>query len=446
MRGPGMWWRGKSTPAKVETYTRWSFHFFAVIEIASIGLQGFVQVEPWVASCLLLMVGTHSVACAVTASRALDWTRGRRGRPGRLLWTLGVITAAVAVAAIGIAERGPDGEGVDSLAAGVFGLVLIFGAGTIALGVRNRRRLYAIVGGFAAGAASVSLPLSTPASAALTALAVLLGAGLLTFTASFSVWLLDVVYELDAARETRARLAVAEERLRFGRDLHDVVGRNLAVIALKSELAVRLARRGRAEAVEQMIEVQRIARESQREVRDVVRGYREADLEVELAGAQGVLTAAGIRCELTGEAAGLPGEVQSALGWVVREATTNVLRHGDAGRCVVSLRVVEGRVVLVVVNDGVGASSGAVSGASSGAVSGASSGADFGADLGGDPRADSGSGAGRGSGADGSGLAGLRERLAAVDGTLEAGRVGGGLFRLVAEVPLSTAVVSEAMA
>lgn len=102
-------------------------------------------------------------------------------------------------------------------------------------------------------------------------------------TSAFSVWLLNAVYELDEARETRARLAVAEERLRFGRDLHDVMGRNLAVVALKSELAVQLARRGRPEALEQMVEVQRIARETQREVREVVRGYREADLRTELA-------------------------------------------------------------------------------------------------------------------------------------------------------------------
>ena len=115
-----------------------------------------------------------------------------------------------------------------------------------------------------------------------TGLVVFFAAGFLAFTCAFSVWLLNAVYELDEARETRARLAVAEERLRFGRDLHDVMGRNLAVIALKSELAVQLARRGRPEAVDQMIEVQRIAQESQREVRDVVRGYREADLGVEL--------------------------------------------------------------------------------------------------------------------------------------------------------------------
>ncbi|ROP52343.1 two-component system sensor histidine kinase DesK [Streptomyces sp. PanSC9] len=212
-------------------------------------------------------------------------------------------------------------------------------------------------------------------------------------------WTLSVLWEAERAREVEARLAVAEERLRFGRDLHDVLGRNLSVISLKSELAVQLARRGRPEAVEQMIEVQRIAQESQREVRDVVRGYREADLGVELAGAQGVLTAAGIDCEVRAESAELPAEVQSALGWVVREATTNVLRHGDAGRCTVGLRVREGHVVLTVENDGVAARASAPGGG-------------------------------------GSGLTGLRERLAAVAGTLEAGVVDADRFRVVAEVPL----------
>ncbi len=190
------------------------------------------------------------------------------------------------------------------------------------------------------------------------------------------------------------------------------MGRNLAVIALKSELAVQLAQRGRPEAVEQMVEVQRLAHESQREVREVVRGYREADLAVELAGAQGVLAAAGIDCTVSGAtAAGLPVAVQSALGWVVREAATNVLRHGDARRCAVRLRVLEGGWCLSVENDGVSEGAGTGSG---GGASGSS----------GPP------------GSSGSGLAGLRERLAEVDGTLEAGPAERGLFRLTAEIPL----------
>lgn len=74
-----------------------------------------------------------------------------------------------------------------------------------------------------------------------------------------------------------------------------------------------------------------------------VRGYREADLRAELTGAQGVLAAADNDCEVSGSATGLPTQIQSALGWVVREATTNVPRHGDAGRCAVSLRTAAGR-------------------------------------------------------------------------------------------------------
>ncbi|KOT31256.1 histidine kinase [Streptomyces caelestis] len=404
MGRPGGWWGRKSTPAKIETYTRWSFHFICLSELAAIGLPAFGRVGGRLALVLSLLVAAHTALGMVVVSRALDWTRGRRPQPLRLLWALGVLTAALAVAALGIAEHGPSGDGVDAAAGSLFGGVLCFGTGVIALGIRDRRRVLAVVGGFGTGTALVTWLLGAPVPTALgTAALVLAGSGFIAFTAVFSVWLLNAVYALDEARETRARLAVAEERLRFGRDLHDVMGRNLAVIALKSELAVQLARRGRPEAVEQMIEVQRIAQESQREVRDVVRGYREIDLEAELSGARGVLRAAGIDCEVSGGTGGLPSEVQSALGWVVREATTNVLRHGDAKKCTVSVRMPEGRVVLTVQNDGAAARSGPA-----GPV-----------------------------GVGGSGLAGLRERLVAVGGTLDARGVGKGVFRLVAEVPLT---------
>ncbi|WP_406348372.1 histidine kinase [Streptomyces sp. NBC_00144] len=218
-------------------------------------------------------------------------------------------------------------------------------------------------------------------------------------TTRCSAWHLGVMWKLHEAKDVEARLAVAEERLRFGRDLHDVMGRNLAVIALKSELAVQLARRGRPEAVDQMTEVQRMAHEAHREVRDVVRGYRGVDLATELGGAQGVLEAAGIECTVTGPPDGLPADVQSALGWVVREAATNVLRHGDARRCTVAVARSASGATLTVENDG--------------AVGGSGSGA-----------------------SPGTGLAGLRERLTAVDGTLTAGPAPGWRFRLTAEVPL----------
>ncbi|MGC9479472.1 sensor histidine kinase [Streptomyces sp. WG4] len=403
MRRPRRWWGRKSTPAKVETYTRWSFHFFGVIEMLAMGASAYERVGPRPATGLAVLVTVHAAVGMAVASRSLNWTRGLRPQPLRLLWGYAALTAVISSGTVLLAEHA-SGDAVDTAAGSAFGGVLCFGAGMITLGVRDRRRAVAVVGGFALGAGLVSFPLGLGAADALAVAAlVLVAGGFLAFTSVFSVWLLDAVYTLDEAKETRARLAVAEERLRFGRDLHDVMGRNLAVIALKSELAVQLSRRGRPEAVEQMIEVQRIAQESQREVRDVVRGYREAALEVELTGARGVLSAAGIDSEVTGGTDGLPAEVQSALGWVVREATTNVLRHGDAQKCAVAVRISEGRVVLTVENDGVPEVTGSADAVGAGG---------------------------------GSGLAGLRERLAAVDGTLEAGSVGKGVFRLTAEVPL----------
>ncbi|PAN01000.1 sensor histidine kinase [Streptomyces sp. Alain-F2R5] len=403
MRRPRRWWGRKSTPAKVETYTRWSFHFFGVVEMLAMGASAYERVGPRPATGLAVLVTVHAAVGMAVASRSLDWTRGLRPQPLRLLWGYAALTAVISSGTVLLAEHA-SGDAVDTAAGSAFGGVLCFGAGMITLGVRDRRRAVAVVGGFALGAGLVSFPLGLGAAGALAVGAlVLVAGGFLAFTSVFSVWLLDAVYTLDEAKETRARLAVAEERLRFGRDLHDVMGRNLAVIALKSELAVQLSRRGRPEAVEQMIEVQRIAQESQREVRDVVRGYREAALEVELTGARGVLSAAGIDSEVTGGTDGLPAEVQSALGWVVREATTNVLRHGDAQKCAVAVRISEGRVVLTVENDGVPEVTGSADAVGAGG---------------------------------GSGLAGLRERLAAVDGTLEAGSVGKGVFRLTAEVPL----------
>ncbi|NJQ08368.1 hypothetical protein HCN56_22990 [Streptomyces lonarensis] len=168
----------------------------------------------------------------------------------------------------------------------------------------------------------------------------LCGCAFVGFTFRSSGWILRVMEELHAARETQSRLAVAEERLRFGRDMHDVLGRNLSVIALKSELAVQLAQRGSPAAGEQMAEVQRIARESQREMRAVLRGYRSADLNAEIAGARGVLEAAGIRCTVAPvPPTPLPREVSEALGWVVREGATNVLRHSEATRCTLRLEL-----------------------------------------------------------------------------------------------------------
>ncbi|MCL6738101.1 sensor histidine kinase [Streptomyces neyagawaensis] len=423
MRGPRAWWRGKTTPAKVETYIRWSFYSFPALEVATFGLPVFGTVPMPQAGWLVAVMVVHAAVSTVCGARALDWVRGGREQPLGLMWAVGGVSALIGITASVLAGRDPDSDTATALGS-MFAGVLIFGVGAITLGMRERRSGLNLIAGLSAGSGLLMLLVGPgPGEALATAIAVLAGTSFFAFTSFFSVWLVRAVYELDEARETRARLAVAEERLRFGRDLHDVIGRNLAVIALKSELAVQLARRERPEAVDQMTEVQRIAQESQREVRDVVRGYREADLGAELAGAQGVLEAAGIVCSVDrADTAGLPGKVQSALAWVVREGTTNVLRHGNAGQCTVVLKVTEGQVVLTVENDGIRAADGNGDGdgerVAAGAVAERSAGA-------------------------GSGLAGLRERLAIVDGTLEAGPVGGEAFRVVARVPLAPQAAAD---
>ncbi|MET9760088.1 histidine kinase [Streptomyces sp. NPDC006372] len=210
-----------------------------------------------------------------------------------------------------------------------------------------------------------------------------------------SVWYLSVMWQLDAAREAQAQLAVAEERLRFARDLHDVMGRNLAVIALKSELATRLNEANDPRAGAEMAEVQRLARESQNEIRDVVRGYRTTNLTSELAGARSVLQAAGIASTVENDLpSGLSHEAQSVLGWAIREGVTNILRHSDARNCTIRIAGNDGTELLII-ND----------------------------------RAHS-----PGSQA-GTGLSGLAQRLAPLDGTLEHGPRPDNTYRLMIRLP-----------
>ncbi|MFF7849355.1 histidine kinase [Streptomyces sp. NPDC007910] len=411
------WWSRRSSAGKVELYTRWTFHLFVPIELFVLGGIPFSNDvrsphSTKIAVGLLLWIGLHAVLCAFLASRALDHATGKRERPVRLAVTVVGITLGVdfVLNLLWVARTLPDpGVNVTVLAGtSIFTLcALVLCLGPV------RHMVYAVLGTAFATGAPIAAAGNGLDVAAGSAAGILVGGVFVSATSGFSSWLLRIVKELENSRDLKARLAVAEERLRFGRDLHDVMGRNLSVIALKSELAVQLSRRGRPEAVDQMVEVQRIAQESQREVREVVRGYREADLRVELEGARGVLGAAGIACAVDAPALDLPPEVQSALGWVVRETTTNVLRHGDARRCAIVLRAEPGAVLLTVENDGAVGAAGDRDGAGAVGVTG-----------------------GRRAG---SGLAGLRERLGAVDGTLDAGPSAPQSFRVTARVPLPRA-------
>jgi two-component system sensor histidine kinase DesK len=207
--------------------------------------------------------------------------------------------------------------------------------------------------------------------------------------------LVSVNAELVEARDELARNAVADERLRFARDLHDLLGHSLSLIALKSELAGRLAERDPARARQEMADVEAAARRALAEVRDAVSGYREVSFAQALVEARSALSAAGVSLRAPSGVAPLPAKVDAVLGWVVREATTNVLRHSHARTVTVDLDATGRSARLTVTDDGVG-----------------------------------------GTAPSGAGLSGLAERVEALGGRLECGPAGARGFRLAAEVPL----------
>jgi two-component system sensor histidine kinase DesK len=208
--------------------------------------------------------------------------------------------------------------------------------------------------------------------------------------------LMELVRELEATRAQVAELAAGEERLRLSRDMHDLLGHNLSLIALKSELARKLLGRDPAAAEVEVRDIESVARTSLQEARAAVRGLRSASLASELDRAREALEAAGIEVELrtTGP---LPARVETLLGFAVREGATNVIRHSGARRCEIAVQRVGDLAELKVRDDGAGPAD---------------------------------------TGAEGSGLRGLAERMAEAGGTLESGAAEDGGFQLIIRVEI----------
>jgi len=209
---------------------------------------------------------------------------------------------------------------------------------------------------------------------------------------------------LHAAREENARLAVEAERLRFARDLHDLLGHDLARIALQSEVAEALVPTEPARAMAAMREVGGAARTALQEVRAAVAGYRQPALASELRGAGEILAAAGIAYQCEGEQVAAPPAVEAALAWAVREGVTNVVKHSGARCCTIRVTVGGSYAGVEVSDDGDGAA-----GASLLAPA---------------------------PGHGGNGLRGLAERAAALGGRCKAGPCPDGGYRLSVTLPL----------
>ncbi|MER6733768.1 sensor histidine kinase [Streptomyces puniciscabiei] len=221
----------------------------------------------------------------------------------------------------------------------------------------------------------------------------------------------EAVRELRAAREELARRAVEKERLRFSRDLHDLLGHTLSVIVVKSEAARRLAPRDMNAALGQITDIESVGRQALTEIREAVTGYREGSLATELTRARSALSAASVEPVVRQSGAPLEPQTEALLSWVVREAVTNVVRHSDAGRCEITVDSGAEQVRLTVTDNGSGRPAG---------------------------RSRQGIG--------GTGLKGLTERLAAASGSLTAGPSPRGGFTVTAELPVEPAQFAAAAA
>lgn len=374
------WWRSRGNAARFDFYVRVTFYVsYAVLPpLLIMGMAGEVSVAAVVAISAATLV--HAVLSVRLVHLGIEHHLGKAPHPRRLL----VILVAYTVAVLAVAELAfptPAAGKPDGPAADIAVMFLVLTITTLSAVLRPRPLVLAAV----AGGLFIMLT-AEPTRGVFTTIMLLV----LAFGFRTTLWMVGLVWELDRSREVRASLAVAEERLRFSRDLHDVVGRNLSVVALKADLAAQLARRGRSEAIDEMLEVRRIAHDSLDELRAVVSGYRTADLSVELAGARSLLASAGIDCRVIGEV-GVSGEPAGALGWAVREGVTNVLRHSSASSCTITLR----GNVLTMSNDGASGSSFRF----------------------------------------GSGLTGLRERISALGGSVTAASEAPNRFVLTVELP-----------
>lgn len=229
-------------------------------------------------------------------------------------------------------------------------VIAVYAAAMIAE-LRPARRASFAVGGFAAASAGLAWATGQPAIYWLLGvfLMVMVGIGNISRAA-----LQDKNRALAAAQEEVRNFAASAERERIGRDLHDLLGRTLTLIALKADLAARLSATAPDKATAEMRDIAAAAREGLAEVRAAVSGMTGASLAREIAGSKTALAAAGIACEIEGDAEAIDPGTSAVLAMALREAVTNVIRHSGARTCRIALVQQPGGLELMVSDDGDG--------------------------------------------------------------------------------------------
>jgi two-component system sensor histidine kinase DesK len=216
--------------------------------------------------------------------------------------------------------------------------------------------------------------------------------------------LAEVIRYVDTRRGELAQLAVIKERMRFARDLHDLLGYSLSAITLKAELTRRLVASNPGQASNELGEVLDIARQALADVRIVSSGYRNISLAKEASSITSLLTATGINAHVEINCGMLEEKVDTVLATVLREAVTNMLRHSSVRNCTIEAAITGQTIQLLVANDGV-------------------------------PRSAR-------TGRDGGGLENLTTRMKAIGGTLAARVRDDSWFTVLAEAPLTSVATS----
>ena len=159
---------------------------------------------------------------------------------------------------------------------------------------------------------------------------------------------------LVAAKQSEQAMAAALERERIARDLHDLLGHTLSVIVIKSELAAKLADLDPTRAAVEIRDVERISRQALQEVRGAVYGFRDLTVEQELASGRSALESAGVTLDADIAQLEIDDAVERVVALAVREALTNVLRHAKATSCAVKASRAARTIMLTIQDDGVG--------------------------------------------------------------------------------------------
>lgn len=307
----------------------------------------------------------------------LSWTKGARFK---IVVTTGYFVLSLPFFAY---------SGSAQSAAWVWTYVAVF------IGVQSHQRAIglAMIAALGAGALLIQIATGYPLDIGFSQPVTIVSLGLMMTAFSRQ---LNAIRQLRQTQHELAELAVLEERNRVARDMHDILGHSLTVIAVKAELAGRLLEVAPERAAVEIAELEDLARGALVDVRATVSGYRGMNVLSELANARTALTAAGIEADLPGAADSVRAKDRELFGWVLREGITNVVRHSGATRCTVTI----GSRLIQIDDDGVGPA--------------------------GAPDAP----AGAGPGGAGNGLRGLSERVREAGGSLSVGRSAAGGFQL----------------